>query len=121
MLKKVAIIIPFYRNVMSDYEKIALQQGERVLPGYAKIAIKPNNFTLPDEACIVNFAGVVSFDDDFFKGLAGYNSLMLSSEFYGKFIDYEYVLIYQMDCFVFKDELAWWCNQNLDYIGAPWI
>jgi hypothetical protein len=121
MLKKVAIIIPFYRNIISDYEKIALQQCERVLPGYPKIAIKPKNLTIPDEARIVNFAGVVSFDDHFFKGLTGYNNLMLSPQFYGQFIDYEYVLIYQMDCFVFKDELAWWCNQNLDYIGAPWI
>lgn len=121
MLKKVAIIIPFYRNIISDYERIALQQCERVLSAYPKIAIKPQNFTLPEEANTVSFSDIVSFDDHFFKGLAGYNELMLSAKFYKEFIDYEYMLIYQMDCFVFKDELIYWCNQNLDYIGAPWI
>ena len=121
MLKKVAIIIPFYRNIISDYEKIALQQCERVLFSYPKIAIKPKSFTLPGEANTVVFSDIVSFDDHYFKGLAGYNTLMLSSQFYKEFLDYEYVLIYQMDCFVFKDELTYWCNQNFDYIGAPWI
>ena len=121
MLKKVAIIIPFYRNIISDYEKIALQQCERILSKYPIIAIKPNSLTLPDDALIVGFSDIVSFDDHYFKGLAGYNQLMLSSRFYNQFINYEYILIYQMDCFVFKDELSWWCDQDLDYIGAPWI
>jgi hypothetical protein len=121
MLKKVAIIIPFYRNTVSDYEKIALHQCERILPAYPKIAVKPKSLTLPNQANTVRFSDIVSFDDDFFKGLAGYNRLMLSSQFYDEFLDYEYILIYQMDCFVFKDELTYWCKQDLDYIGAPWI
>lgn len=121
MLKKVAIIIPFYQSTISDYEKIALQQCEKVLSAYPKIAIKPTSFTLPAEASTVNFSAIVSFDDHYFKGLAGYNQLMLSAQFYKQFLDYEYVLIYQMDAFIFKDELTYWCNQNWDYIGAPWI
>ena len=121
MLKKVAIIIPFYKNAISNFEKIALQQCERVLHQHSKIAIKPKSLILPDDAHIVKFSNVVSFDDNYFEGLAGYNRLMLSSRFYKTFEDYEYILIYQMDCFVFKDELLHWCNQNFDYIGAPWL
>ncbi len=121
MLKKAAVIIPFYRDTISGYEKIALQQCERILSKHPIIAIKPNSLTLPDAALAISFSAIVSFDDSYFKGLAGYNRLMLSSEFYHQFMEYEYVLIYQMDCFVFKDELAWWCEQGLDYIGAPWI
>lgn len=121
MLKKVAVVIPFYRTTLSDYEKIALQQCERVLSAHPKIAIKPDSLILPDDARIVNFTETRSFGDHYFKGLDGYNKLMLSAEFYQQFIDYEYVLIYQMDCFVFKDELVYWCSQNFDYIGAPWI
>ncbi|HVW14269.1 MAG TPA: DUF5672 family protein [Mucilaginibacter sp.] len=121
MAKKAAIIIPFYRSTVSDYEKIALQQCGKVLHAHTKIAIKPAGLTLPDEAKLVNFSETVTFDDDYFKGVEGYNRLMLSSEFYGRFLDYEYILVYQMDCFVFKDELNYWCTQNWDYIGAPWI
>jgi hypothetical protein len=121
MLNKVAIIIPFYKNTISDYEKISLQQCQRILHQHPKIAIKPKMLKLPDEANTVAFSDVVSFDDHYFEGLAGYNRLMLSSRFYKQFEDYEYILIYQMDCFVFKDELLHWCNQNFDYIGAPWL
>ena len=31
------------------------------------------------------------------------------------------MLIYQLDAFVFQDDLAYWCQQNYDYIGAPWL
>lgn len=120
-MKKVAIIIPFYRNIITDYEKIALQQCERVLYAHPKIAIKPQSLTLPETADLINFDTIISFNDDYFKSLAGYNHLMMSAEFYERFLEYEYMLIYQMDCFTFKDELTYWCNQNLDYIGAPWI
>lgn len=46
---------------------------------------------------------------------------MLSPDFYGKFLDYEYVFIYQTDGYAFKDELEDWCRKGYDYIGAPWI
>ncbi|MGI4750976.1 MAG: DUF5672 family protein [Janthinobacterium lividum] len=121
MLKKVAVIIPFYRSTLSAYEIIALQQCELVLSEYPKIAIKPANLTLPAGSETVSFNDMISFENCFFEGIAGYNHLMLSPEFYKTFLDYEYILIYQLDAFVFKNDLEHWCNQNLDYIGAPWI
>jgi len=120
-LKKVAVIIPFYKNEISEYENISLQQCQKVLFNHDIIAVKPANFELPVFTKFINFSKAVSFDPGFFKSIAGYNELMLSAEFYESFLDYEYILIYQMDCFVFKDELFYWCNQNWDYIGAPWI
>ena len=121
MLKKVAVIIPFYKNTLSAYEIIALQQCELVLSAYPKIAIKPAGLTLPAGSETISFEDVVNFKNHFFEGITGYNHLMLSSDFYKTFLDYEYILIYQLDAFVFKNELEYWCNQDLDYIGAPWI
>jgi hypothetical protein len=46
---------------------------------------------------------------------------MLSSEFYRRFHDSEYILIYQLDSFVFRDELSLWCAKGYDYTGAPWL
>lgn len=120
-MKKVAIVIPFYQKRISNYEQIALQQCEKILANYDKIAIKPKDFNLPDEAKFLTFHKLLNFNNDYFKSISGYNRLMLSSEFYQAFLDYEYILIYQMDCFVFTDQLNFWCEQNWDYIGAPWI
>ena len=120
-MKKVAVVIPFYKDQISAYEEIALKQCEKILADHPKIAIKPVNFDLPDVAKEVNFQNTISFDHRYFKSISGYNRLMLSAEFYKAFLDYEYILIYQMDCFVFSDQLHFWCSQNWDYIGAPWI
>jgi len=118
---KVAVIIPFYRDTISWSEKIALQQCEKILSAYPKIAIKPESLILPLAAGEVNFIKVTNFADDYFDGIKGYNKLMMSELFYGSFLEYEYILIYQLDAFVFKDELNFWCSRRYDYIGAPWL
>lgn len=46
---------------------------------------------------------------------------MTSFEFYSRFSSYEYILIYQPDCYVFKDNLLHFSSLNYDYIGAPWL
>ena len=45
---------------------------------------------------------------------------MLSEDFYRTFTNYKFILIHQLDAYVFKDELIDWCNKDYDYIGAPW-
>jgi hypothetical protein len=118
---KVAIVIPFYRDMILNYEEIALQQCEKVLSAYPKIAIKPQSLTLPEAAKKYNFTDTISFGDKYFQGVQGYNNLMLSDFFYETFAAYDYILIYQLDAFVFKDDLMYWCDQGYDYIGAPWL
>jgi hypothetical protein len=46
---------------------------------------------------------------------------MLSVDFYNRFCNYKYLLICQTDVFIFKDDLAEWCQKDYDYIGAPWV
>jgi hypothetical protein len=59
------------------------------------------------------------FEDTYFQGIDGYNQLMLTREFYARFSEYEYMLIYQLDAYVFRDELLDWCALGYDFIGAP--
>ena len=54
------------------------------------------------------------------RGIAGYNRMMLSREFYEMFTDYEYILICQTDAWIFRDELEQWCDAGYDYVAAPW-
>jgi hypothetical protein len=120
-LNKAAIIIPFYREELSHLEKISLLQCEKALSAYPKIAVKPDSLTLPPEALALSHLSTVSFNDEYFRDVQGYNRLMLSEGFYKSFTEYEYILIHQLDAFVFRDELHYWCAQGFDYIGAPWI
>ena len=64
---------------------------------------------------------VERFSKDFFQSPRTYNKLLLSFDFFQRFRGYEYILIHQLDGFVFEDRLCEWCNKDYDYIGAPWL
>lgn len=42
----------------------------------------------------------------------------MSPQFYEKFLSFYYILIYQLDAFVFYDALEFFCSLGYDYIGA---
>ena len=114
-----AIVIPLYKSQLSKLEEISIRQCFKILSQHKIIAIKPQNISLSEYD--FEFDEIISFDHNFFQNIEGYNKLMLSSNFYEKFLQYTFILIYQPDAFVFKDELSYWCNQGYDYIGAPWL
>lgn len=120
-MNQVAVIIPFYKSELTDTEKIALYRCFKVLGNYTIIAIKPKSLDLSHISMTFNFSQVKSYDDQFFCDINGYNKLMLSSLFYESLLTFEYILIYQLDAFVFSDKLKYWCDQQYDYIGAPWL
>lgn len=122
MKRTVSVLIPLYNEEVSRYEKISLNQCLKVLKNYDIKFISPNNLkksNLHSEMKI--FGEFVFFDARFFKSIKTYNELMLSKIFYSKFISYDYILIYQLDAFVFSDELSYWVEQDFSYIGAPWF
>ena len=76
---------------------------------------------LPPERQEARPIHVVRFDPGFFRSTDTYSRLLLSAGFYQAFASYEFILIHQLDVFVFRDELADWCARGYDYVGAPWI
>ncbi|RYY36225.1 MAG: hypothetical protein EOP46_07215, partial [Sphingobacteriaceae bacterium] len=119
--QKAAVVIPFYKTKLTPFEEIALKQCFTVLSAHPIIAVKPLSLELPTQLAAFAFSKKISFNDSYFKDIHGYNALMLSADFYNTFTDFEYILIYQPDAFVFNDELTAWCNKGYDYIGAPWL
>ncbi len=113
------VIIPLYKESLNSLEMISVQQCFKVLHQHKIIAVKPSSLNL--NSYDFKFDEVISFDDEYFADVAGYNKLMMSTVFYEKFLEYSFILIHQPDVFVFKDELFYWCNSGYDYIGAPWI
>lgn len=116
----VCVIIPVYQEKLSPYEAISLEQGVRVLGKYPIILVKPASLDVSHLLEKYPQLQTRNFDDAYFKSTWTYNKLLLSEEFYARFLAYEYMLIYQLDAFVFSDELPYWCSQCYDYIGAPW-
>lgn len=125
MSKLVSIVIPIYKNKPDEYEFTSLMQCINVLNNYDFSIVCPINLETDYyenlfTAHNINF-NIQRFDETYFESIYGYNLLMLNLDFYERFKEYEFILIYQLDAYVFKDELKYWCSLNYDYIGAPWI
>ncbi len=118
----VNIIVPIYRTGLTEMEIISLRRCLEVFGGRRKITVvKPESLDLGPLDSILSGTETASFDDGFFQDIIGYNRLMMSPDFYGRFTDNEFIFIYQTDCYVFRDELDEWCAKGYDYVGAPWI
>lgn len=114
--KDIAVVIPIYLPSLSNSERISLEQCLKLLSSYSIVVIKPESLDLDD---IINFFGLThieAFPDKHFVSLRAYNKLVLSEEFYRSFQHYTYMLIYQLDAYVFKDELLNWANKGLSLI-----
>ena len=118
---KAIVVIPIWRQVLSDNEVLSLRRCFSVLAKHDIALISPQR--LPIDQLPIPSANVivVRFDDNFFESINGYNRLMLSERLYRRFSRYDYLLLYQLDAFVFEDQLEDWCARDYDYIGAPWI
>ena len=125
MLKSVAVVIHVYKEELTEYEKISFIQACRVLNKYRFILVSYRELDISKYTNILDDESIdykiKYFNKRYFISTDGYNSLLLSTHFYFKFLYYKYILIYQFDCFVFRDELDAWVEMNYSYIGAPWL
>ncbi len=118
---KNVVVVPIYKLSLNNFECVSLAQCFRVFKNHKIIMVKPHRLAVSSLLKKFAFSEVVSFENDYFDTIHGYNALMLSAEFYAKFLNYNFMLIYQPDAFVFTDQLDQWSNSGYDYIGAPWL
>lgn len=116
MSNRVVIVIPIYKKSLNANEAKSLAQCQKVLHQYPIIFVAPESL----EADFIPSKNTVErFDDAYFKSPKTYNKLLINPMFYERFIPYEFMLIHQLDAYVFKDDLEKWCDKGYDYIGAP--
>lgn len=115
-----AVVIPLYKIIPSKDELLSLKQCIYVLNNYKIIFVVPFNFNVDHYLMPSNYE-IKQFSNHFFQSITGYNAFLKSYVFYFTFKDYKHILIYQLDAYVFKDDLSYWINKDYDYIGAPWF
>lgn len=121
---KCVIAVPIYKTEFDFDEYNSIKQLFKILPveKYDIIAFHPISLDLTYYENNFNFTRYYQFWDSYFNIYPkGYNSLLLNAGFYECFNNYEYMLIYQPDSWVFRDELEYWCDKGYDYIGAPYL
>ena len=123
---KCGIIIPLYKYDLYDYEIMSLKRIIKLYKDseqYKIMFLCDYNFDIDkllNKYAIDEFVySYYNFDKQFFKSKIEYNLLCLNLETYTNLIGtYEYLLIYQLDAYIFDDQLEYWINKDYDYIGG---
>ena len=116
-MNKIAVVIPTYKSKLNINESISLKQCRKILKDYDRFILSPKSIIIDyseDER-------ILYLNEDYFASRKSYSDYVLSEEFYNLFNGYKYILIYQLDSFVFSDQLMHFSELDYDYIGAEWL
>lgn len=120
--EKLAIIIIIgYKPTLSNNEKASLRQCYKILSRYPIKVVSPKGMDVSEYAKVIPD---IEFE---YVNQKWTSSYLMNSQFktnrwlYNRYRDYNFLLFYELDCWVFKDELEYWCKKGWDYIGAPWF
>ncbi|MFN8416238.1 MAG: DUF5672 family protein [Cytophagaceae bacterium] len=121
MKKKCVVVIPIHSSNPSDFELISFAQCFKVIKSAPIVVMHPKSLDLRRYRAVVDEFETISIPPEKMSSLLNYNKLKLSRFFYRFFLNYEYILTYELDAFIFKDDIEYWCSLDIDYIGAPWL
>lgn len=125
MKQPVVIVVPIISTSVDGDELTSLQQCLRILNHRDIYYLCSEELDTSFYEKLNKEYGVTfhktTFRKECFSSVGAYNQLCFSPDFYQSFSDYEYMLIYQLDAYIFDDKLDYWCNLEYDYIGAPWL
>lgn len=111
--------MPIYRSALTNDEEVSLKSIRRHLSGHGICFVAPRALDL--STIIRQGESIERFDDNFFSNITGYNRLLTSVCFYMRFVDYSHILVCQLDCLIFHDDLSEWIRKGYDFVGAPWF
>lgn len=120
-LNKVIVVIPVHKPALTQNELASLKQCYRILGSHPIRIVAPEGMDMSVYQNAVPGCESIIISPEWLSGIQQYNKLKISKYFYDLFKDYEYLLTYELDAWVFRDELLYWCNKGYDYIGAPWF
>lgn len=120
---EITVVIPVYKTEPDKYEKKSLEQCLKVLSKRPIIFFCAHEFDISFYSSFCSTYGIKfnkrTFNAKYFHSKKNYSKLCMTKKFYSTFADYEFILIYQLDAWIFSDNLDYWCQQDIDYIGAP--
>jgi hypothetical protein len=114
---QVSIVIITEKSTLSQEEQFSLDCALEVFATFNKYLVIPES-TVEYPYLKESQTNVLKLPSRHFANVNAYSALLLSADFYENFIDSEYILIYQLDCLVFKNDFSEFLA--FDYVGAPW-
>jgi hypothetical protein len=112
--------IPIYKSSLTQSEVNSLLRAKTCI-GENVFLVGPKGLDTSLYKYYWPSVNIVYFPEIHFSSIRLYSEFMLSRSFYQTFSsEYSWILIYQLDAFIIKNEIRKFCSYNYDYFGAPW-
>lgn len=117
------IVIPIYKREIDKFEIVSLNRCCEIFNNEEICLLTYSQLDLSLYECVLKSYKIKFYvkllNKPFFIGIEGYNTLCLNRILYSSFQEYEWMLIYQLDAYVFRNDLDKFCNTEYMYWGAP--
>jgi hypothetical protein len=117
--KRVVILIIAHRAKLHPLEIISLKQCIKVLGSYPITLVTPIGLNVESYKKIDKNIKFDFIDPKWQASYASFNRLKIEPFIYERYKAYDFILFYELDSLVFRNELQYWLDQDYDYIGAP--
>lgn len=121
MKKPVVILVFAHKPWLDSFEKTALDCCVRILGNHPIKLVCPAGMDVSTYLKVAPQIGVDFISPCWLESLPAYNRLKIDPFLYQRYAEYEYLMTYELDAYVFRDELLEWCGRGWDYVGAPWF
>jgi hypothetical protein len=114
------VVIPAHADSLAVREQMAFRRAIDCFKNHPIFLLVPDGLDIGAFYKLGRGFEPVFINPKFLSSVSAYNHLKCSAFFYRMFLKYSHILTFELDSYVFNDELAYWCSQPFDYIGAPW-
>lgn len=119
--KKCCIAFITHKSSLEGYELKSFEQCLNVFNGKRDIKLViPDNISTAFYDKYSDKFEYYKVNHEWLNSYKAYNKTCCTKEFYELFKDYEYMLKYEADAWVFEDRLDEFIALGYDYYGAPW-
>jgi hypothetical protein len=116
----VAVVIPIYEVQPEPNEVTVLHHFLKLYANYPIVFMTQAGLDveLYERAIAQSGHPQARFERFDWKGYQQYIHLLVSADYYARFLEYDYILVAHLDAFAFDADLDRWCSLGYDYIGA---
>lgn len=118
-MTSIVIVTPTHTDSISNLEEQRLKLSLSLNEGVSHKFVVPDSLNITGLSKKFPNSTFQKFSDDYFKSKYTYNSLLLNSNFYENFLDFDYVLLCQFDSIIIKN-VKTLLEFNFIYLGASW-
>ncbi|HWS55564.1 MAG TPA: DUF5672 family protein [Pyrinomonadaceae bacterium] len=121
MSNRAVVLVFSHKPRLEWYEEISFRQCLRVLNRHPLRLVCPEGLDVSAYRAMAPALAVDFIPPEWMSSYRAYNRLKILPFLYRRYARFEYILTYELDAFVFRDELSEWCSKGWDYVGAPWF